>query len=309
MKHTLPKLIVAAVGALAATSALAQTPQSSTPAGQELLVQAAQQVYRQPALSAKIRERVRMFGEELAGSGAYLQLGDAPEKMLRLDLKLQLAGHVSTLQQVSNGGELWTCRQVLDKSTVTFVDLQRVRHDLAAAHPERPLDYAADWMVLGGLPALLKGLHDNFQFGSAQGGEFKQRRVWVLEGKWKPAELAKLLPDQREAILAGRSADLAALPPEAPTQVQVVLGADDLFPCQIEFRRERPAGGAGEGTAWEAMLTMEFFDVQFAAQLDPLQFQYKAAAQQEVADHTELYLRKLGVSGLKTAAGAGEGKR
>jgi hypothetical protein len=41
---------------------------------------------------------------------------------------------------------------------------------------------------------------------------------------------------------------------------------------------------------------MELFEVQFGPQLDPLQFQYKPGTQ-EVADHTELYLRKFGLAG------------
>ncbi len=304
MKHKLPSLIVAVVWGVLASAAFAQTAQPAPPAGEELIAQAAQQLYRQPALSAKIRQRVRMFGTELVGSGEYLQLGDAPEKMLRLDLKLHLAGQVSSLQQVSNGAELWTRREVLNAKTLSFVDLQRIRRELGGASQSPPPDFAADWMVLGGLPALLKGLDASFQFGPARSAQFNQFDVWVIEGTWTSTELAKLLPDQKEAILAGHPADVRRLPPEAPEQVQVILGADDLFPYQIDFRRGRSAE-AGQGSAWESMLTMELFEVQFGAQLDPLQFQYKAGAQ-EVADHTELYLRKFGLSGSRVAGRAGE---
>lgn len=304
MKHTLPNLIVA-LGAMAFTSSSsAQTSPTAPPGGQELLAKAAQTLYRQPALSAKIRQRVQMFGEDLVGSGNYLQLGDSPEKMLRLELKLQLAGQVSTLTQVSNGAELWTRREVLNAKMLSYVDLQRVRREMAAARGTRPADYGADWMVLGGLPALLGGLEKNFAFGPARPAQFNQLAVWVIEGAWKPEPLAALLPDQKDAILAGQSVSLAGLPPEIPQQVQIVLGSDDLFPYQIEFRRSRPAE-TGEGSAYTPMLTIELFEVQFGAQLDPLQFQYKAGSQ-EVADHTDLYLRKFGVTPSRVAERAGE---
>jgi hypothetical protein len=297
MKHTLPSLMVATALAAFSAAAFAQNAQPAPPAGQELLAQAARRLDRQTALSAKIRQRVRMFGEELVGSGAYLQLGDAPDKMLRLELKLQLAGRVSSLQQVCNGEQLWTRREVLDAKTLSFVDLQRVRRELASHAATRPPDYSADWMILGGLPALLGGLEETFQFGPAQAARFNDANVWVIEGTWKPAELAK--------FGAAGDAGPVSLPPEAPEQVQVVLGADDLFPYQIEFRRSRPASEAGQGSAWSPMLTMELFDVQFGPALDPLQFQYKAG-DQEVADHTELYLRKFGVMGAAIAERAGE---
>jgi hypothetical protein len=290
---------------MAASTAAAQTTQPAPAAGQELLAQAAQNLYRQPALSAKIRQRVRMFGEELVGSGAYLQLGDGPDKMLRLELKLQLAGRASSLQQVSNGVHLWTRREVLSAKTLSFVDLEQIRRELAKARQNRPIDYAADWMVLGGLPALLKGLNENFEFAAPQAANFNGLPVWVLAGTWKPAELAKLLPEQQEAILARRPVDTRPLPPEIPDQVRLTLGVNDLFPYQLEFRRSRPADEAGQGTVYEPMLTMELFEVQFGPQLDPLDFQYKPGTQ-DVADHTEVYLRKFGLLGGKVAERAGE---
>jgi hypothetical protein len=289
MKHTLPNLIVAAALAALNAAAFAQNAQPALPAGQELLTQAVHRLNRQPALSAKIRQRVQMFGQELVGSGSYLQLGDAPDKMLRLDLKLQLAGRVSSLQQVSDGERLWTRREVLDAKTLSFVDLERVRRELAERREVRPPDYGADWMILGGLPALVAGLEESFQFGTAQPARYNETEAWVIEGTWKPTALAKFGAAENGA--AGE----ASLPAEAPQQVHVVLSAADLFPYQIEFRRRRPAERAGEEGAWSPLLTMELFDVQFGPALDPLQFQYKAG-DQEVADHTDFYLRKFGLA-------------
>jgi hypothetical protein len=299
MKHTLPSLIMAVATLATSANSFAQTSQPASPAGQELLAQAAARLDQQPALSAKIRQRVRMFGEELVGSGVYMQLGDAPDKMLRLELKLQLAGQVSSLQQVSDGDRLWTRREVLQTKSLSFVDLERVRRELAAHRASRPPDYAADWLILGGLPSLLDGLEESFQFGPARPARYNNLSVWVIEGTWKPAALARF-----GAAGQGTEGE-PSLPPEAPEQVQVVLGADDLFPYQIEFRRRTPADKAGQGSVWSPMLTMELFEVQFGAALDPLQFQYKAG-DQEVADHTEVYLRKFGLTARAVAERAGE---
>jgi hypothetical protein len=105
-------------------------------------------------------------------------------------------------------------------------------------------------MALGGLPRLLSTLDGHFAFGRAKPLVIGKLPVWSLEGQWKPKVLATLLPDQREAILAGQPAQLDKLPPHLPHGVTLILGRDEvvpLFPYSISYYRFKPVGGDPSG--------------------------------------------------------------
>jgi hypothetical protein len=281
-----------------ATAAAAPAPD-----GQQLMAQAARELIQQPALEAKIRQRIDLFGHQLVGSGSYQQLGDGPEKLLRLELKLQVANQVTSLQQVSDGRFLWIRRDLPEKTTLSRIDLKQVRDAIRTSGQTPALDPGGNWMALGGLPRLLHGLNENFSFAEPpRPNQVGQVPVWVLRGQWKPERLAALLPNQRADILAGKPPRLEELPPRLPDSVVVTLGRDDvlpLFPYRIEYLRQ---DGAGQGSsagppgiaATRSLVTMELFEVRRRADLDPRQFDYKPG-DQEVADHTELYLKSLGL--------------
>ena len=51
-------------------------------------------------LSADLRYRIDAFGHELAGQGSYQQLGQGPEKLLKLELKIQVADQAVIRQEI-----------------------------------------------------------------------------------------------------------------------------------------------------------------------------------------------------------------
>ena len=278
------------------------------PAGGESLVgEAARQLLLQPSLEAKIRQRVNLFGQRLVGAGVYRQLMDGQELRLKLELKLQTAGQITSVQQISDGRFLYIRRDWPGRETLSRIDLQRVRKALSES-PDRPPNGALPGLELGGLPKLLQSLENDFQFSDPRPETIGPLPVWVLEGRWKTEKLVRLLPDQRADILAGKPPRLAELPAHLPNSVVVVLGRDQsipLFPYRIAYRRQSPANGAagdevGGGKpessgAPRSIVTIELFEVRSRIALDPLQFNYQAG-EQEVVNCTDLVLRRLGAA-------------
>ncbi|MCO6456892.1 MAG: hypothetical protein J5I93_16460, partial [Pirellulaceae bacterium] len=129
--------------------------------------------------------------------------------------------------------------------------------------------------------------------------------VWVLEGTWKPAQLVRLLPDQKPLLLAGQLPSGELLPPHLPQHVRLVLGRDPivpLFPYRIEYLRQESAdesaspGGAGE---WQTLLVVEFFEIR-RVPLVPQQFQYDPG-DHSIVDETDLYLERRGLAPAKAS--------
>jgi len=272
----------------------------AAPGAQELVAKAAEAVFRQRSISASIRQSVDLFGHRLVGSGSYLQLGEGSDKLLRLELKMQVGDHVTSLQQVCDGDFLWIRRTLPSGARLGRVDLRRVRKEMARSRDVPQVASASNWLGLGGLPKLLTGLNENFQFTRVQQGQLGQWPVWVIRGQWKPERLAQLLPDQKEAILSGKRIDFSELPEHLPERVTVVLARDEtLFPFRIEFLRQRTEEDAAADPSKETkpptpIVVMELFEVQLGAPIDPLRFVYKPD-ELELADHTEQHLKRIGL--------------
>ena len=242
--------------------------------GRELLVRSIQQLRQQPAIEARVRQRLLLYGNQFIGSGYYRQLGQGPNKFLLWELKMEINGEITSLKQVSDRRYLWIHRNFPDRTEQGLVDLRKVRQARAAAAP-RP-GPGSPWMAVGGLSELLQGLERYFEFSAAHSEKLGDHPVWVLEGYWKPKHLAALLPDQKgvpeqrgKPISPGNAgprsvpsprrrpprlspATLAKLPPHLPHRVVLVLGRDPvvpLFPYRIEFQRIAPGkeSGAGQG--------------------------------------------------------------
>ncbi len=214
-------------------------PTSGAQSGQELVAQAAQRLLRAPGIEAKTRQRVNIFDQQLVGSGTYLQLAQGPRLLLKLDLKLQLGEESTSLRQISDGDFLWVLRRQKDQTSVSRVNMRRLLE--AAAKAEPTVVPPSLWLALGGVPRLLSQLEENFQFRAPQPLVIGNLPVWSVEGEWKPAVLARLLPDQKDDILAGREAHLETLPEHLPHGVTIILGRDQiipLFPYSFSFYRD-----------------------------------------------------------------------
>jgi len=302
LKHKLTVLTSTALLAIACGIASAQQRDNGPDIardGQTLVVRAAQQMWQQPSIEARIRQQIDLFGQQLVGSGVYLQKRSARGPLLRLELKLGLGDQLTTLQQISDGRFLWICRDLPSGTTLSSVDLNRIRLAFDRSGREPPADSTTTWIALGGLPKLLSGLAANFEFGSARPAQLGETRVWASEGIWKPEKLAEVLPNQKDAILAREPVDFGQLAAHLPSSVFVILGQEDLMPYRVEFRRLIPAivpaGTRESASAARLLAVLELFDVRCGLDLDERHFVYQPAGK-KVADHTDLYLQNLGLS-------------
>ncbi|MHB8969255.1 MAG: hypothetical protein ACYC3X_03520 [Pirellulaceae bacterium] len=264
--------------------------------GQELVAQAAQRLLLLPGIEATTRQRVSIFGQHLVGSGTYLQLANGPRLMLRLDLKLQVAAQATSLQQISDGDTFWVRHSLGDTTSLTRVNLRRLREAASRVGPSDVPPPPTLWMALGGLPKLLSALDAHFAFDPPKPMTIGQLPVWSLEGHWKPAMLANLLPDQKAAIEAGEPVDLSGLPPHLPHGVTLILGRDQvipLFPYGISYYRLAAGEGDAASARRQPMATWELFDVRFRPDLDASQFDYRPHDSQQVDERTDEYIARL----------------
>ena len=283
-----------AVGGTCRFSQGAQASESDMPDGQSLLSRAAAQLTSLPALEAKLRQKAQLFGQEVAGSGTYLQTQSQRGLLLRLELKLNVGDQQSSLQQVCDGRFLWVRRDVASGVSLGRVDMDRIREAIRTNGRPTWVDVSTNGLAVGGLPQVLAALAENFQFSTPRAVQSDRASAWVLDGRWKSDRLAELLPDQREKIFSGQPADLTRLSPHLPTDVRVVLGRNDLLPYRIEYRRmdDVPTAPAQDGGVSEPMVVLEILEIRRPEELDQGLFSYQPG-NQEVMDYTDLYLQAL----------------
>jgi len=258
----------------------------------------------QSSIAARLRHRIDLLGKPLVGTGIYLQQGRGVERLLRLELDVQMSKDPGKLFQVCDGKKLWLSESIGGETKLASVDLAR----LVRARPKSmPLDSPPLNISLGGLPKLLADLDGAFAWGLVADSRLEDLRVWSVEGRWKPARLAQMLPDQKPQIDAGQSVDLQKLPKNVPDRVVLHIGVDDGFPYRIEYWK---AAGSREDSSRDQeaardndklLVLLEFYEVRLNARIDPAQFVFDAKGKQAV-DRTGEYLERLG---LEEAAAAG----
>ncbi len=166
------------------------------------MAQAAQRLLLLPGIEAKTRQQVNIFGQHLVGSGTYLQLTNGPRLMLRLDLKLQVANRPRACSKSVMATRSGSAAARATKRHLSRVNLRRLRDVASRVGPSDVPPPPTLWMALGGLPRLLAALDTHFDFDPPKPMTIGQGKlpVWSLEGHWKPAILANLLPDQKAEI-------------------------------------------------------------------------------------------------------------
>jgi hypothetical protein len=259
------------------------------------------------SLSAKVRNQVDLFDHQVTGAGRYLQQGRGLRQLSRFELKSQVAEGTFTLLEVSDGRSFWTFRELPGGPSLSQLDLERIESQLRASthvggatRPGSP--------PIGGLPKLLAELRQNFQFVRSAETQLGDRRVWVIDGQWRPERLAAAVPEQRGAIEAGKTVEVKKLPAHLPEHVLLYVGQADLIPYRIEYlRRGDTSNGAGQGgllPGYRTMVTTEFFDMRVNVPIDSREFVYQPSGLTQpkglkVIDATDAYLKSLGGDGMK----------
>jgi hypothetical protein len=306
MDHSLPRLTLCLVFLLGAAAGSSRSANSAETAGDQAVAAAARNVQNESALSADLRYRIDAFGHQLGGQGSYQQLGKGPEKLLRLELKIQVADQAITRQEVCGPTFYYIRRESpFAPTSLGRVNLRHVREAIARAPAPIATNPAEVWILLGGLPRLLETLHRNFEFDepredalqfTTEGAKDVQSLpVLVVRGRWKKQRLEAL-----QTTSKGPSKDD---PEQLPDAVELILGRPDdsqlpLFPYRITYLQDAKSAGGKEGRGGEAqrgMLTLELFNVHRKGDLDPRGFEYIPNGQ-EVADLTQAYLQRLGLA-------------
>ncbi len=290
------KEVKESIGESHEASAAAAT--NSSISGQELVAEAAHRLLLAPGLEAKTRQSVHIFDQKLVGSGEYCQLTQGPKLFLKLDLKLQVGGQVHSLRQISDGDSLWEVRGQGELQTFSHVNLGRLRE---VAGNTKPLVSPSFWMAIGGIPRLLAKLNESFIFGPPRPAMIGKHPVWQVEGEWKPAMLARMLPAQSEAILAGAQADLQELPEQVPHGVTLILGRDKiipLFPYSFSYFRDVLVDKETGKTRRESIVTWELFEVRIRPGLRPSDFDFRPS-DQEFQERTAQCVARLKAAAKK----------
>ncbi|HJN10638.1 MAG TPA: hypothetical protein QF564_18270 [Pirellulaceae bacterium] len=258
------------------------------PSGNDLIAAAGANLARLPALEAKLRQRVRLFGHELVGSGIYQQMPAGRQRMMRLELKMDVAGQVTSFQQISNGTTLWIRRDSGDDQSLEYINLRRIRQALDKQTGTQTMSPLGNWFALGGLDQLLHELSRNFEFTEPTPSQIGTVPVWELSGEWKPDALKQF------GVTAAEK-----LPSHLPQIVRVTLGRDQqlpLFPYRIEYGRrsnKTEVGSSSSGAAsYVAIAAMDLHGVQHRPDLAAQHFRFQPN-EQEVVDVTQRYLSRL----------------
>jgi len=248
------------------------------------------------SVSAKIVQKAELFGQHLVGSGVYLEQRSGGVYQMRLGLKIQLGDQSSSLLQVCDGRTLWTKRNSPGEEDLSRIDVARAMEGLRQSSRTGGGGHVEMLPGLGGLAQMIRGLLANFDFTTAEPGSWGDQDVWRLRGDWKPLVLAKLLPDQKATIEAGKPADLGKLPRQLPDHVVVFLqDQESPFLFRIEYRRAVPAGMLSSAVeADKAMVTMELprDDVYINAPIDPNRFIF-SPGELKFEDRTAKFLQSL----------------
>ncbi len=271
---------------------------ASSPTPADWMQRAVDLLDRQTSVASKVRYRVDMLGHAMIGSGEYTQQGRGEQRMFRLGLKMQVAENVRIWEQVNDGRYLWQYQDLSDPPKLERLDFRRVHQALERSGRLNLNTASPSQMIsLGGLPKLMVGLNDSFEFVSVQAGKLDSQPVVTLEGRWKPARLALLLPGQKADIEAGKPAKLNKLPAHQPDSVLICLSRDDLFPYRLEFRRQALPGSlpGSERSETKILMAMEWYEVRLGGALDPQQFRYQPGGTQPT-DITDPFLKSMGLS-------------
>ena len=259
--------------------------------GKPLVLEAAKQLLQLPSFETRIRQTIDLAGQQLVGTGTYRQSGTPLSPLIRMELRVQMANGVASLQQIRNQRFLWIRRAFMDRTVLARIDLRRVNEALVQDRlmpaGTAALDVElAGWMARGGIPSLLVSLEQHFRFGVAQTRKIDRIDVWQITGQRKPPVLSTSNASQQTTSQNRGEPDNAI----QPDRVRLLLGRSKpvpLFPYQIVFFRE------DKGTS-RSIVSIDFFDLRKMSEVDRAWFDYQPGTQ-DVEDLTEPFLMRFGI--------------
>lgn len=260
-------------------------------AGAALMEQVVRQISQHQSIAAQVRHRSRMFGQQMVGAGRYLQQKSPQGLQINFALSVKSGDRAVSLLHVCDGRFLWMHDTLKERPQLSRVDLVRLRR----AGAEQGGDFPS-MLAGGGLPRLLHSIQQNFDIAAPQAFTFQDVPVWALACHWKPSRLAALLPQYPELLDDQGRVRGDELPAQFPDRIFLLVGQDDLFPYRVDFRRSRSEKESSlldvNPAASSSLTTMELFEVQFDAPLDPGEFVY-SPTNIEIHDRTDEMLKQI----------------
>lgn len=206
--------------------AAAPAPAAPTPA--ELTIDnAIVKIRAMEQIAAKIVQTVDMLNQQFKIEGEYIK-----EKGNRIRVKLDISGLAdsqATMLQVSDGKTLWDYQKIFAqpiyrKREITPI-IERLKNPaLDQAFRERVMANIG----FGGPESLLMGFRKDARFDQIQETTVDGRTVIIVGGTWV----------NREGLVGPREQGLsptAPLPPYIPSNIQITLGKDNLWPYRVQM--------------------------------------------------------------------------
>ncbi len=145
-------------------------------------------------------------------------------------------------------------------------------------------------MGIGGLPDLLVGLPERFEFTEPKQSDVSDQPAWILTGRWRA--------DKHQDIVPGGAVspnlEVRKLPKQIPTHIVIVLSRSQawpLFPHLIEYRRAAEKLSDPADTA-KPMVSMEFFNVVKGVRFNTPESKFTAGDEDE-HDITSQFIERL----------------
>ncbi len=248
---------------------------------------AAQTLAHGPALTARLRYKINMFGQQTSGPGRYLQKGQGT-RMSRIEFEFGYNDTQVQLHQFSDGDFLYSLTIAGNRSNLEFVDLRQ----LETLQMNKKLENVSSWLSVGSLTGLLDQLAEHFTFGEITIAELDSIPVIKTVGVWKSQSLERLLEGQVAPEILRDRVNWSELPEHLPHQVELTLGNDErfpLFPYRIVFNTLQPRGNQIKSTP---VAVLEFFELQNSPRISNTAFQLPSIEMQQV-DVTSFYKQRL----------------
>lgn len=264
------------------------------------------------AFETNVSVRAAFFGQQVAGSGHYIQAGQGAGKartILAFHIPKSQSTHSSDVtstatppqQKVTNlcdGRFVYRLHEDLIESrqTLEFYDLQKIknsesdrRNKTLSHRPGIPL--APGELMASGMAGLLQHLADEFRF-AVVAEESDTRRTRTLRGTWQPRRIQRLM----QGYLGGdgQQPELAwsQLPPNLPHAVELSLVRTsewELFPSRLTFYQFK---AIEQRTVARPVVVIEFQNPKAIGTISDDQFVLRSE-HLEATDLTYQYLSKL----------------
>jgi hypothetical protein len=167
--------------------------------------------------------------------------------------------------------------------TVGRIDMQRVAERRGRSGAGPPAEYP-----IGGIAYLLSNLLSRYEFSAGRPLTHQGLPALIVRGHLRPSPS----PERSE------NDDDQQAPEEMmglmPGAVTLVVGQQDLFPFVIQYHRAIDLPGSSrhdrESDDGTPIMTIEYYEVDFPASLDPRLFMYHAG-EIAIQDDTEEFLQ------------------